>query len=87
MIPGYASAYFYTRSVTRDQLKELKEKVENCFKAAALATGCTYKITWAPWGQVDGIFKSQKGARYVLLTRTIQMSLQTKSWLKLISII
>lgn len=54
MIPGYASAYFYTRSVTRNQLTELKGKVENCFKAAALATGCTMKITWAPWGQIDG---------------------------------
>lgn len=59
VIPGYASAYFYTRSVTRNQLTELKEKVENCFKAAALATGCTYKITWAPWGQIDDVFTNE----------------------------
>lgn len=77
MIPGYASAHFYTRSVTRDQLKELKEKVEKCFKAAALATGCTYKITWAPCGQIDGIYKSQKGAGCILLTRTISIDVFT----------
>ncbi|KAG2212110.1 hypothetical protein INT46_006027 [Mucor plumbeus] len=59
VIPGYASAYFYTRSVTRNQLTELKGKVENCFKAAALATGCTMKITWAPWGQIDDVFTNE----------------------------
>lgn len=70
MIPGYASAYFYTRSVTRNQLTELKGKVENCFKAAALATGCTMKITWAPWGQIDGNIRIYK-KETLLLTRTI----------------
>lgn len=54
MIPGYASAYFYARSVTRIQLQELKTKLENCFYAAGIATGCHVKITYAACGQIDG---------------------------------
>lgn len=54
MIPNYASAYFYGRSVTRAQLKELKVQLENCFKAAALASGCEIKLNWTPFGQLDG---------------------------------
>lgn len=58
MIPDYASASFYVRSVTRKQLAELKVKVENCFKAAALATGCQVKLTWAPYGPVEDVFQN-----------------------------
>lgn len=54
MIPHYASAYFYGRSVTRAQLKQLKVQMENCFKAAALASGCEIKLNWTPFGQLDG---------------------------------
>lgn len=33
------------RSVTAKEVGVLMEKVEKCFRAAALATGCTYKLT------------------------------------------
>lgn len=46
MIPDYASAKFYIRANTRDQLAELKPKFEQCFKASAVATGCQIKMTW-----------------------------------------
>ncbi|KAG1460007.1 hypothetical protein G6F46_006005 [Rhizopus delemar] len=39
VIPDYASAQFFVRATTRNQLQDLKIKLENCFKAAALATG------------------------------------------------
>ncbi|KAG1150085.1 hypothetical protein G6F37_001715 [Rhizopus arrhizus] len=39
VIPDYASAQFFVRATTRNQLQDLKTKLENCFKAAALATG------------------------------------------------
>lgn len=42
--------------MTSKQLKDLKVQVEKCFKAAALAAGCEVKITWAPWGQIDGLY-------------------------------
>ncbi|KAI8059589.1 hypothetical protein BC940DRAFT_313474 [Gongronella butleri] len=56
VIPDYSSAKCYARAVTRDQLAELKPKMENCFKAAARATGCQYKMYWAPYGPVDDVF-------------------------------
>ncbi|RCH92705.1 hypothetical protein CU098_007000 [Rhizopus stolonifer] len=56
VIPAYASAKFYARSATKDQLAELKPKIENCFKAAALATGCEIKYGWAELGPVDDVF-------------------------------
>jgi hypothetical protein len=28
--------------------------MEDCFKAAAKATGCTYNLAWAPTGPVEG---------------------------------
>lgn len=56
VIPAYASARYYARSVTRDQLSALKTRLENCFKAAALATGCNYKMSWAEIGPVEDVF-------------------------------
>ncbi|CAO3650959.1 unnamed protein product [Cunninghamella blakesleeana] len=64
VIPDYSSAKFYARSLTRDQLAELKPKMENCFKAAAKATGCTYKMNWAPGGPVEDVFMNTPLAEY-----------------------
>ncbi|MFB9327122.1 M20 family metallopeptidase [Paenibacillus aurantiacus] len=43
VIPGYASAKFYTRSASRDYTNELTEKLKRCAEGAALATGCSWK--------------------------------------------
>ncbi|KAI8976480.1 hypothetical protein BDB01DRAFT_727631 [Pilobolus umbonatus] len=59
VIPAYASVHFYARALTRDQLTGLKPKVENCFKAAALASGCTYKLAWASKGMVEDVFLNE----------------------------
>ncbi|KAI9481584.1 MAG: hypothetical protein EXX96DRAFT_567309 [Benjaminiella poitrasii] len=56
VIPDYTSAHFYARSLTRNQLKELKPRVENCFKAAAIASGCEIKIKWSSMGPVEDVF-------------------------------
>ncbi|KAI9254530.1 hypothetical protein BDA99DRAFT_518648 [Phascolomyces articulosus] len=56
VIPDYASAKFYCRSVTRTQLAELKVKLTNCIQSAAQATGCKVKLTWAPNGVVEDVF-------------------------------
>ncbi|KAG2217860.1 hypothetical protein INT45_012775 [Circinella minor] len=55
----YAAGKFYCRSITRTELAELKPKVENCFKAAAGATGCEVKLTWAPYGAIDDVFQNE----------------------------
>ncbi|GAA5816020.1 hypothetical protein MFLAVUS_009542 [Mucor flavus] len=62
VIPRYASAYFYGRSVTRAQLNQLKVQLENCFKAAALASGCEIKLNWTPFGQLDDVFTNEEFA-------------------------
>jgi amidohydrolase len=45
VIPDYAAANFYVRSATKKHLQEISEKVINCAKAAALATGAEFKLS------------------------------------------
>ncbi|NXJ05003.1 P20D2 protein, partial [Odontophorus gujanensis] len=44
IIPSYTELEFYLRAPSMKDLSVLTEKVENCFKAAALATGCKVEI-------------------------------------------
>jgi amidohydrolase len=44
VIPAHTTMVYNVRSATDKRLDELFPKVEACFAAAALATGCTYKI-------------------------------------------
>jgi amidohydrolase len=44
VIPAHTTMVFNVRSTTDERLDELLPKVEACFAAAALATGCTYEI-------------------------------------------
>lgn len=69
MIPNYASAKLYARSLTKDQLTILKAKMENCFKAAAKATGCTVDMSWSPSGPTDG--KTKKKQKKSLVSNLI----------------
>lgn len=74
VIPAYAAAEFYIRSLTRDQLRALKPKFENCFRAAALASGCTVEFSWGKTvedvfanDRMTSVFKQhmeQKGIKY-----------------------
>lgn len=44
VVPDHASARFYLRAATRTTLNDVYQKFENIVKAAALATGATYKF-------------------------------------------
>ncbi|KAL0961090.1 hypothetical protein HGRIS_006072 [Hohenbuehelia grisea] len=44
IIPDYAKMFYYVRAPTTAEVKALVPRVINCFKAAALATGCDVKI-------------------------------------------
>ncbi|XP_032538611.1 peptidase M20 domain-containing protein 2 [Chiroxiphia lanceolata] len=44
IIPSYTELEFYLRAPSMKELSVLAEKVENCFKSAALATGCKVEI-------------------------------------------
>lgn len=45
VVPEYARADYYVRSTTKTYNEELVEKVKNCARAGALATGCRVEIT------------------------------------------
>lgn len=45
VVPDYTKAQFYVRSTTKTYNVELLEKVKNCARGAALATGTELKIT------------------------------------------
>ncbi len=44
IIPDYTRSSWYVRAQTRERLEELLGKVEACFQAGAVATGCTVEI-------------------------------------------
>ena len=44
VIPAHTSLAFYVRAASMERLAELRTKVEACFEAAAMATGCSVEI-------------------------------------------
>lgn len=48
IIPAYSAGLFYVRAATREYLEELLERVKNCFRGAALASGAEPKIEIIP---------------------------------------
>ena len=46
IIPHFASATFYVRAQQPGYLEDLKQRVQRCFEAGALATGCEMKVDW-----------------------------------------
>ncbi|MER6714553.1 amidohydrolase [Streptomyces sp. NPDC000877] len=45
VIPGYAEGLFYLRAGDFTSLGRLEKRIRDCFRAGAVATGCTEKIT------------------------------------------
>jgi len=45
IVPEYTMSQFYVRSTSKTYNLELLEKIKNCARGAALATGCELKIT------------------------------------------
>lgn len=46
IIPDYTQLSFTVRAPKYPQVEVLKKRVEKIFKSAAIATGCTVKLTW-----------------------------------------
>jgi amidohydrolase len=44
IIPSYTKSEWYVRSATKERLEVLMQRVDDCFAAAAGATGCTYSV-------------------------------------------
>lgn len=53
IVPKYAAMNWYVRSDTLETLKPLKERVEQCFRGAAQATGCEVDIEWEDHAYAD----------------------------------
>jgi amidohydrolase len=53
IVPDYTSMAWYVRSATAERLDALSKRVQTCFEAAALATGCTFKVTPAGYRYKD----------------------------------
>jgi amidohydrolase len=45
VVPGLTEGRFYVRTETLEELADLRRRVEQCFQAGALATGCELDIT------------------------------------------
>jgi len=46
IIPDYACLEYFIRDTSADSVNNLAARVENCFKAGALATGCSAECVW-----------------------------------------
>ena len=44
IVPAHTTSKWYIREETLDQLALLQPRVERCFEAGAIATGCTYEV-------------------------------------------
>ncbi len=53
IVPKFASMNWYVRSDTLDTLRPLKARVEDCFRGAALATGCEVELEWEDHAYAD----------------------------------
>jgi amidohydrolase len=55
IVPSHTTGSWYVRAQTLAELAELQPRVERCFEAGALATGCTYEVTAGspPYSEFD----------------------------------
>ncbi|KAI8139674.1 hypothetical protein BJV82DRAFT_625678 [Fennellomyces sp. T-0311] len=58
IIPDYTAGHFYVRAGDAARVEELKEKVDNCFRAAALATGTEVTLKWRDIGTCKNIVQN-----------------------------
>ncbi|MCL5039721.1 MAG: M20 family metallopeptidase [Firmicutes bacterium] len=53
IVPEYAEMRLYVRAAKRDYLRQLEEKVKNCARGAALATGATVNFRYTAYTYED----------------------------------
>jgi len=53
IVPKFASMNWYVRSDTLETLAPLKRRVEDCFRGAAMATGCEVDLQWEDHAYAD----------------------------------
>jgi amidohydrolase len=53
IVPERAACRFYVRALDATELAPLKERVQACFEAGALATGCRLELNWSGVDYLD----------------------------------
>ena len=53
IVPDKASGLFYVRARNAGDLADLKQRVQNCFDAGALSSGCRAEVEWAKADYLD----------------------------------
>jgi len=53
IVPDLATGVFYVRAADAHALAALKKRVQNCFEAGALSSGCTVEVAWAKADYLD----------------------------------
>jgi amidohydrolase len=53
IVPDETEGFFYVRAAHAEELAPLKKRVQACFEAGALATGCTVEVKWAMADYLD----------------------------------
>lgn len=53
IVPDRASGQFYVRAANAQELADLKVRVQNCFDAGALSSGCEVETHWAKVDYLD----------------------------------
>jgi amidohydrolase len=53
IVPERASCRFYVRAADAHELAPLKRRVQACFEAGALATGCRLEVSWGETDYLD----------------------------------
>lgn len=53
IVPDVATGVFYVRAADAGALAALKKRVQNCFEAGALSSGCTLEVAWAKADYLD----------------------------------
>jgi len=81
IIPDYASGFWYARSITREQLKQLKSKMEDCFRAAAIATETEVKFAWGQEGIVEDVFQNDAlAANFIHFMENEGVKYKSRQW-------
>jgi amidohydrolase len=53
IVPERAACRFYVRAADAHELAPLKQRVQACFEAGALATGCRLEVSWGDTDYLD----------------------------------
>ena len=79
IIPSYTRSEWYVRAATDARLTELMEKVQACWDAAALATGCTVEVSNSGHPMIDLISDPLMTDLYLANTATLGRPMQRGS--------